>query len=131
MDRLTQLLATTGGPSAAVQSTWVPALSVWESPEETMMCLDLPGVTRQSLEVNVQASVIVVTGRRQPPTTTGASKLELRRTEQPLGLFRRIVPMPPHARPEQVTAALSDGTLTLRIPRDPQTTASVRSVPVT
>ena len=130
MDRLTQLLSTTGSPSV-VQSTWIPPMSVWESPEETLVCLDLPGVTRQGLEVNVQANVIVVTGRRQPPQATGPTKLELRRAEQPMGVFRRMVPMPPQARPEQMTAALSDGALTLRIPRDPQATQSVRNVPVT
>jgi HSP20 family protein len=119
MDLLVRLL---GGPArepALATAIWTPTMSVWEGPNELLLCIDLPGVTRDQLEVGLQESLVVVTGRRIPPdATTDASRLRPRSTEQAFGTFRRVIPLPPTVQRDQMTAWLKDGVLWLRIPNE-------------
>lgn len=118
MDRLMQLLGTSNRPEI-VPTTFTPPMSVWESGEELLLSVDLPGVARQNLEVSVQGNVVIVVGRRLPPTSNVTSNVQRPRLlEHPMGMFRRAVTLPVGARLDQLTASLKDGVLTLRVPRE-------------
>ncbi|WP_394837334.1 Hsp20/alpha crystallin family protein [Pendulispora rubella] len=140
MERLNHLLGTASGQPTAQQQQqpqgWTPLLSLWETNEELLLAIDLPGVNRQGVEVNIQGtpqgSVLIVTGRRQPPTTNNGGKLVPLRVEHPIGVLRRVIPLPLTAKTEQITSTLQDGVLLVRIPRQPQATASnARPIPIT
>jgi HSP20 family protein len=137
MERLNQLLGAASGQPNTQPQSWQPVLSLWETSEELLLSIDLPGVTRQNIEVNIQATpqanVLIVTGRRVAPTTTNnGGKLAPLRVEHPIGVLRRVIPLPLTAKTEQITSTLQDGVLLVRIPRQPQPTASSpRSIPIT
>lgn len=117
MDRLTRLLGATSPREAFAATAWTPAVSLWESRDELLVCIDLPGVPREQVEVGLHGGAIVVTGRRTPPN--GGEEMRLVSSEHGVGSFRRVVPLPPTARTEQMSAWLKDGVLSLRIPRLP------------
>ncbi len=132
MDRLTLLLSTPSVPSSSINAqpqAWVPAVNLWETQEELLVHVDLPGIKRQNLELNTQGNVLIISGRRTPPEQNG-SKLSLLRAETPTGLFRRAIPLPGTVRTEQATATLVDGVLTVRIPREAQQQQQPRAVPI-
>jgi len=137
MERLNQLLGTASGqPNAQQPQGWTPVVSVWETNEELLLSIDLPGVNRQAIEVNIQGTpqgnVLIVTGRRQPPTTSNGSKLVALRVEHAIGVLRRVIPLPLTAKTEQITSTLQDGVLLVRIPRQAQATQSnARPIPIT
>jgi HSP20 family protein len=120
MDRLMWMLGVNGREPSVAATVWTPAMSVWEAPNETLFCIDLPGVARDQLEVGLQGSLVVVAGRRLPPPETSpeAARLRPRATEQGFGIFRRVIPLPPTALRDQMTAWLKDGVLWLRVPSD-------------
>jgi HSP20 family protein len=113
LDRLMNVMARTGvGP---VPSAWTPSLSVWEAEKELVFCLDLPGVTRDAVTVQIEGNLLTVSGERPMPSYDGA---RLRWSERPLGAFRRVVQLPPVARNAAPTAQVRDGLLEIRIPRE-------------
>jgi HSP20 family protein len=123
MERLTRLLGGTGRQAFTAQ--WAPPVSLWESRDELLICVDLPAVPRDQLEVGLQGNNLVVSGRRTPP---GGEELRLVRAEHGIGPFRRVIPLPVTARTEQMNAWLKDGVLSIRIPRvtnEPQRTIAV------
>jgi len=135
IERLNQLLGQASGQESTRTQAWVPAVSLWESTDEILVSIDLPGVNRQGLEVSVQGSAqgnaIILTGRRGPPGQANGTKLLLLRAEHPIGVVRRVIPLPFNVRTEQMTATLQDGVLTVRVPRQPQATASsARTIPI-
>ncbi|HWL84830.1 MAG TPA: Hsp20/alpha crystallin family protein [Polyangiaceae bacterium] len=133
MDRLAQLLAdggTSQRPNAnPAAQNWIPTLSLWESAEEVLVAIDLPGVKRQGLELTVQGNLLMVSGRRTPAEANG-TKFSLVRAENATGTFRRAIPLPGQMKTEQATATLQEGVLTVRIPREVVTQTAPRPVPI-
>ena len=133
VDRLVETLTEFATPGRA-GSEWKPPIALWESKNEIILIVDLPGVTRENVHVAVNRGVIQIQGERSMPQgRNGRGKNEddrkLRYTEQPFGKFRRIIPIPLAARFEELQAQIRDGILEIRIPREAGST-DVREVPV-
>jgi len=126
MDRLLFALGETAPMGHTAARTWMPTLALWESDDELLLAVDLPGVQRDHLDVSVQAGVLVITGSRPPQVATNQHRLRV--VERPLGPFRRVVPLPPGLRTAEMTAQIRDGVLEVRIPRD--SAHAPRAVPV-
>jgi HSP20 family protein len=116
MDRLLGLLGQTAYPAASPKA-FAPPIAILEYGEEIQITVDVPGISRQSLEVSVHGAGVLVTGQRIVPGTA-----QPRLLEHPTGVIRRVIPLPAGARADQLTASLKDGVLTLRIPREAMNT---------
>lgn len=125
VDRLLAMLRI--APARALAAPWVPPMSVWESDDAILVLVDLPGVTRDRVEVSVQGSVLTVSGERPSPV---AGELRLRINERPLAAFRRTLWIPVAARSGEAAVSLRDGVLEIRIPREPAPAPSVKKLSV-
>jgi len=125
MSRLIDLLGQVRlGPAEA--PTWAPPVSVWETEAEVLVCVDLPGLRRENVEVVAQGNTLTVTGSR-PPDRDG---YRLRSSEGGLGTFRRTFFVPGGIRGPEPSAQMRDGVLEIRFPRPPSTGNRPRPVPV-
>ena len=125
MDRLLGMMGRAGLGSAA--AAWTPTLSLWEADNEVVICLDLPGVSREALRLHVEGNLLMVTGERTLPSYEGAG---LQWSERPVGTFRRAVPLPPLARNGEPTAKIRDGVLEVHVPRDMSSAGPPRTISV-
>jgi HSP20 family protein len=93
---------------------------------EVIVCVDLPGVTRESMNVTIDHGVLVIEGQRgafQHAREAGPPRVV---AEQPYGPFRRSVLLPTGLKTSDLNAQLKDGVLEVRIPRN----ADSKTVPV-
>jgi HSP20 family protein len=101
---------------------------VWEAQSEVVLFVDVPGVARDHVDLQVQGGALLVTGARPAPITNGH---RLRLGERPIGNFRRVIPLPPGLKLAELSARLRDGVLEVVIPRDPAAGATQpRQVPI-
>jgi HSP20 family protein len=84
---------------------------VWETEEEVVIELDVPGCSAEALSAEIVNGQLVVTGERQP--TDGAVRRY--RTERWQGRFVRSFTVPAGTDPESIDAGYTDGVLTLRL----------------
>lgn len=112
MDRLIGLLTPARTRSTM---TWSPPIAIYESASEVVVSIDVPGTTRDRVEVHVESGALVVVGKRAPAPANGET---LRHAEVRFGDFRRVVPLPFGLRTAEMTARLDAGVLEVRIPRD-------------
>lgn len=113
LNRLRDVLTSTlGRPSTA---PWSPAVSVYETAVELLVTIDVPGTTRDAIEVKTERGLLVVSGQRNP-SPLGDSKI--RHTENSFGPFRRVIPLPPGLRTDDMKARVESGVLHVQIPRD-------------
>jgi HSP20 family molecular chaperone IbpA len=94
---------------------WAPPTSVWESPTEILICLDLPGVKRTDLQVTAQGNMITVSGCRLSPRN---NSLQLGLNECLFGSFRRTVCLPGGMHAAEPSAEMKDGVLAIRIQKE-------------
>ena len=94
---------------------WRPAADIFETEEAMVVRLELPGVATDQVRVNVDATSVRISGRRQPPTGQAARRLH--RMEIAFGPFERIVPISVPFDRERVRAHLDEGFLDVIIPK--------------
>jgi HSP20 family protein len=90
-----------------------PRVDVHETKDGYVLEAEMPGVTREGLELSLDASELTITGRRSPRL----EKAELiYRESSPLG-FRRIFELDPAIDTAKVSAKMEQGVLTLQLPK--------------
>ena len=105
------------GEGEIERADWIPAADVYEDEREYALALDLPGIDRTKLEVNLDDGRLVIRGDRAP-----AEGVHARRTERPHGRFVRSFSLPDAVDRQGITADYKDGVLLLHLPkrREPQ-----------
>ena len=107
LDRLTQQVFGTAARPAAMP------MDAWQENGEFVVALDLPGVTADSVDLNVERNVLTVRAERMDQT---GPEVELIASERPRGIFSRQLILGDTLDTEKVTASYDAGVLTLRIP---------------
>jgi HSP20 family protein len=97
-------------PVQGRQPTWEPPVDLLETEEELWICVALPGVAKEHLEVLVEGGVLSVTAERPMPGRSRGTAIH--RLEIPYGRFERRIELPP-CRYDVVRRELIDGCLTL------------------
>jgi HSP20 family protein len=93
---------------------WTPAVDLYETEQAFVLTAELPGLTRDQIEIHAEESRVIIRGDR-----TGAQVPceQYHRVERGHGRFSRAFVLPEPIDVEQVAADLRDGVLTLTIPK--------------
>lgn len=119
--------ATTGpGPEADTQRALTPRVDVSEDDTGITVLADLPGVSREQLELRVEADTLLIEGTVEAATPGG---LEAVYAEVRLPRYRRSFTLSRELDASRIEAQLKDGVLRLRIPK--QAHAQPRRIQVT
>ena len=100
------------GDTSMERADWYPAADVFESDADFVVALDLPGVERGALKVDLDEDRLTVSGERR---SEGGGVV--RRAERPAGRFARSFALPPVVDRDRITADYKDGVLRLRLPK--------------
>jgi HSP20 family protein len=106
LDRLTEQLWGTASRPALM------AMDAWRDGDEFVVEFDLPGVSPDSVDLDVERNVLTVKAER--PALNG--NRELIAAERPRGVFSRQLILGDNLDTESVGASYSSGVLTVRIP---------------
>lgn len=105
-DRLaTQLLGTTNRPT-------VMPMDAWREGDRFIIELDLPGVSRDSIDLDVERNVLTVRAER----VARNGDWEALASERPRGAFSRQLVLGDNLDLDQIEAAYDDGVLRLVVP---------------
>lgn len=94
------------------RADWIPAADVYEDEREYTLALDLPGIDRDGLDVNLDAGRLVIRGARAQ-----AEGVHARRAERPQGRFVRSFSLPDVVDRASISADYKDGVLLLHLPK--------------
>jgi HSP20 family protein len=107
LDRLTQQVFGTAARPAAMP------MDAWQEDGEFVVAFDLPGVTPDTVDLNVERNVLTVRAERRDATQPN---VELVVAERPRGVFSRQLILGDTLDTEHIKATYDFGVLTLRIP---------------
>jgi HSP20 family protein len=92
---------------------WVPAADLCETPSQFILTMELPGLTRSDVDIAFAGTTITVSGQRAAP----APCQRFQQFERPQGRFARSFRFASPVDTDQITADLTDGVLTVSIPK--------------
>jgi HSP20 family protein len=122
LDRLTQQVLGTHGTLAHPS---VMPMDAWRDGDTFHVEFDLPGVSPDSIDLDVEHNVVTVKAERPPR----ASDAEAIAAERPRGVFSRQLILGDNLDTEHISASYDSGVLTLQIPVAEQ--AKPRKISVT
>jgi len=123
MDRLFERFP---GREASPLGEVEPAIEVAETPAAVIVKAQVPGVSKENLQVNVTDNALTLKGEVQEDKTT--EEKNYHRREFHYGAFARTITLPTTVQAEQAIAQLKDGVLEVTIPK--RETTKAKDVPI-
>jgi HSP20 family protein len=118
-------LGTRSGTDAA---KWFPEIDVFEKDNRLVTKVDLPGMKKDDVKVEVTDGHLAISGER---TSEAEERNEhYYKSEREYGSFYRTVPLPEGVKLEDVKATFADGVLEVSIPLPVQAPTQVRKVEI-
>ena len=95
--------------------SWQPAANLYETEQHYVVCMDLAGVNRSEICVEVRQDVLLISGRRESPRPKIRSKVHLMEIDH--GNFCRTITIPSSVSAENIEARYADGYLWVELPK--------------
>jgi HSP20 family protein len=109
--------------------TWAPNVNLYETDDAYLVCVDLAGVDKEKIDLELIENRLTLHGVRQvpsydsPPPEGAASgaqtspKIRVHVMEIDHGSFLRVVELPQRVRQDKITAHYRNGMLWIEIPK--------------
>ena len=112
LDRLTQQIWGTQGTPGTLARPAVMPMDAWREGDTFHVEFDLPGVSLDAIDLDVERNVVTVKAERPPRDDDG----EPLAAERPRGVFSRQLVLGDNLDTEHITASYEAGVLSLEIP---------------
>jgi HSP20 family protein len=117
-NEMSRLMSTLAGGNGDSGRSWVPALDVWETENEVVYALDLPGIPERDISVEFEDGALTVSAQRARENEISEDKLY--RFERRFGSFSRTIGLPQGVTEDQVKADYKDGVLEIHVAKPEQ-----------
>jgi HSP20 family protein len=97
---------------------WMPAMDLAETADHFVLRADLPGMSEEDVNIEVEERVLTISGERKSEYTE--NKDGYHRVERAFGSFSRSLTLPEGVDAEAVSASFDRGVLEVRIPKPEQ-----------
>jgi HSP20 family protein len=108
---------------------WAPQIEVFERNEKFFVRVDLPGLKKEDLKIQVAHDELTIEGERK--LEKEEKEEGLYRSERTYGRFFRRIGIPEHVKAEQAVAVFKDGVLEIEMPAIPVPEVRKRTVEIT
>jgi HSP20 family protein len=96
---------------------WTPPVDLYETPADFVLTAELPGFSREQIELHAEDHRIVIRGERSAPHGRPIASEQYHRIERGHGRFSRAFALPAPIDVTKVAADLKDGVLTVTMPK--------------
>jgi HSP20 family protein len=103
--------ADTGTGDNFERADWTPASDIYETDSGYVIAMDLPGIDRGALEIDIDDNRLTVKGIRS------IAELKQHRGERPRGKFLRTFSIPGSVDQGKIGAEFKDGVLQITLPK--------------
>ena len=93
---------------------WKPLVDVYQTADGLAIAVDLPGVAKNDVSVEVKNNVLTIRGERR--VASDIDEESYVRRERCCGTFQRSFAMKAAVSPDKINAKFKDGVLTIRVP---------------
>jgi HSP20 family protein len=106
--------------------SWTPSTDIYETTDEMIAVVEVPGVDRSEIEISVVEDTLTVRGRRHQKEQVQDE--HYLRGERHFGPFVRTLALPSVVDTDRIKATYKDGLLEIRLPKRDE--AKPRPIPI-
>ncbi len=108
------------GGDGDTSTVWAPRTDLSETDDAFRIRLDVPGMTKDDIAINLQNNTLTVSGERSSERQKDGE--EYVRVERAFGTFHRTFTLPDAVDPDRVEATYDEGVLTINVPKTEKST---------
>jgi HSP20 family protein len=108
---------------------WAPEIEVFERDDKFVVRVDLPGLKKEDVKIEVTHDELTIEGERKVETEEKKEE-GFYRTERTYGKFYRRITIPEHVKAENAVAAFKSGVLEIEMPAIPVPEVKKRTVEI-
>jgi HSP20 family protein len=97
------------------EELWAPRADIHETNKEVFIDLELPGMKKDEIKIEVRNNVLTISGERKHERKTETT--EGSRIERHYGKFERSFTLPETVSEDKISAGYTNGVLTLTLPK--------------
>ncbi len=101
-----------------LEAGWTPAIDVYHDDGKLVVKADLPGLSKEDIDVSVVDNRLTIKGERKKETETKEENYH--RIERLYGTFERTFELPATVDAGKIEAAYKDGVLEVTLPEKPE-----------
>ena len=109
-------------------AAWAPSLDLFEKDNRLFAKLDLPGMKKEDVRVEVAEGYLTISGERKEESEE--KNKNFYRCEREYGSFYRAIPLPEGAKSEEVKATFENGVLEVSVPLQAKPEGKARTVAI-
>ncbi len=94
---------------------WTPAIQIKELTDKYILDVDVPGVKKEDLKIEVSDNVLTISGERKEEKDE--KDAQYHRREIVFGSFKRAIQLPTNIEADKISAKLENGVLHIEIPK--------------
>jgi HSP20 family protein len=103
-------------PFETTGTEWMPVMDMVETNTEFIVRLEVPGIHKENLDINLNGAILTITGKREyAPAVEGEGYLV---KERAIGKFIRTLRLPAPVAEKKVAAEYQDGVLVVHLPKE-------------
>lgn len=103
------------------QHAFTPACEIIDEEKSYFISLDIPGLKKEDLDIEVKDNHLYISGERKNPERS--EKENLIRSERRYGKFSRVFTVPQNVNADSIMARFEDGVLEITLPKEEKTQA--------
>jgi HSP20 family protein len=96
---------------------WVPPFEITETEKEIVMTVELPGLDKNDVKIDINDNVLTLHGEKKSEHTEKDEKKEFFLEERSYGMFERSFTLPATVNVEMVGAQFEKGVLKITLPK--------------
>lgn len=104
-----------GGRGTSTPNNWQPCVDMCETPEAFIVEVELPGMQREDVHIEMEGDTLRITGERR--ATSEHQERNYYRMERSYGRFERQVQLPGTVAREAIRADFDAGILVITLPK--------------
>ncbi|CAG8568197.1 15867_t:CDS:2 [Dentiscutata erythropus] len=112
----------------SVSGSWDPSFDVHENENEIIVNAELPGITKEQINVDVRKNALVISGKTKRDEKYEEGNVHIQ--EHSYGSFTRAISLPRNVKTSDITAKFEQGILEVKLPKDENEVSSDRKIDI-
>lgn len=108
------------------RSSWIPNVDIHENKKDFTLSMDLPGLSKKDVSLNVDDNVLTITGERK----YNVSSTDACRIERGYGKFNRSFSLPDNVNVNEINASFKNGELSVILPKTKEAISKSKEIKI-
>jgi len=117
-----------GNGNESTMANWLPVVDISEKDKEYLLKVELPGVKKEDLKIELRNGVLSLSGERKVEKEDKGETYH--RVERAYGSFSRSFSLPDNVTSEKIEADCKDGVVYVHLPKTEAKKSAVKQIPI-